>query len=121
MGRKKLSTEEKSRALTMTQCGFSVASVAENLHISRQALYELKRAAARHPSGRTPPRKVGTGAKKKTTARTDALIRRDVMIDHSITAAALKKGMQLLQNVYVRTIQHRLLTERSENAMSQGC
>ena len=54
MGRKKLSTEEKSRAFTMMQCGFSVTCVAADLHVSRQALYDLKRAAARLPSGRTP-------------------------------------------------------------------
>ena len=109
MGRKKLSTEEKCRALTMIQCGFSITRVAADLHVSRQALHKLKRTAARLPSCRTPPRKVGTGRKKKTTARTDALMRRDVMIDPSITAAALKKKhIQLLQNVSVRTIQHRL-------------
>ena len=109
MGQKKLSTEEKSRALTMIQCGFSITRVAADLHVSRQALHDLKRAAARLPSCRTPPRKVGTGRNKKTTARTDALMRRDVMIDPSITAAALKKKhVQLLQNVSVRTIQHRL-------------
>ena len=95
--------------LTKIQCGFSITRVAADLHIFRQALHDLKRAAARLPSCRTPPRKVGTGCKKKTTARTDALMRRDVMIDPSITAAALKKKhVQLLQNVSVRTIQHRL-------------
>ena len=72
MGRKKLSTEEKCRALTMIQCGFSITRVAADLHVSRQALHKLKRTAARLPSCRTPPRKVGTG-RKKTTARTDAL------------------------------------------------
>ena len=43
MGRKKLSTEEKSRALTMIQCGFSITRVAADLHVSRQALHDLKR------------------------------------------------------------------------------
>ena len=108
-GRKKLSTEDKNRALTMIQCGFSISRVAADLHVSRQALHNLKRAATRLPSCRTLPRKVGTGRKKKSTSRTDALMRRDVMIDPSITAAALKKKhVQLLQNVSVRTIQHRL-------------
>ena len=75
----------------MIQCGFSITRVAADLHVSRQALHDLKREAARLPSCRTPPRKVDTGRKKKTAARTDALMRRDVMIDPSITAAALKK------------------------------
>ena len=43
MGRKKLSTEEKSRALTMIQCGFSITRVTADLHVSRQALHDLKR------------------------------------------------------------------------------
>ena len=47
MCRKNLSTEENSRALTMLQCGSSVINVAADLHVSRQALYDLKRAAAK--------------------------------------------------------------------------
>ena len=72
------------------QYGFPVTRVAADLHMFRQAIYDLKRAAAKLPSDATLPRKVRTGAKKKTTARTDVLRRRDVLIDSSITDAALK-------------------------------
>ena len=47
MCRKNLSTEVNSRALTMLQCGYSVTSVAADLRVSRQALYDLKWAAAK--------------------------------------------------------------------------
>ena len=109
MGRKKLSIKEKSRAMTMLQHGVSVSCVAADLQVSRTAIYELKRTAAQLPPGTTPHRKVGTGSKKKTTARTDALIRQDVMEYPSITAAQLKeRHAELLKDVSVRTIQHRL-------------
>ena len=53
---------ERSRALTMLKHGVPVIHMAAELHVSRQAtyLYDLKRAAARLPSGITPHRKVGT-------------------------------------------------------------
>ena len=104
MGGKKILIEEKILVLTMLENGVSVIRLAANLHVSRP-----KRAAARLPPGTTPPRKVVTGAKKKTTARTDALIRHEVMMYPSVIAASLKKKhAQVLQEVSVRTIQRRL-------------
>ena len=109
MGRSKLSMEEKTRGLTMLKEGASIARVALDLHVSKQTIFNLKRAAAGLPDNTTPPRKVGTGAKKKTSERTNAVLRREVMLSPSITAAALKKKHPLLlQNVSIRTIQHRL-------------
>ena len=65
------------------------------------------------PSGTTPPRKVVTEVKKKTTARTDALIRHEVMMYPLVTAASLKKKhAQILQEVSVRTIQHLLQKDK---------
>ena len=48
-----------SRALTMLKHGVPVIHVAAELHVSRHAIYiyNLKRAAARLPSGNTPHRK----------------------------------------------------------------
>ena len=109
MGHKKLSIEKKTPVCTILEVGVPVIRVAANLHVSRQAMYDLKRAAARLTPSTTPPRKVGIGAKKKTTARTDALIRREVMMYTSVTAMLLKrKHAQLLHDVSVRTIQHYL-------------
>ena len=86
MGRKKLLIEEKTRVLTMLKNGVPVIRLAANLHVSRP-----KRAAARLPPGTTPHRKVVTEAKKNTTTRPDALIRHEVMMYLSVTAASLKK------------------------------
>ena len=97
MGQKKLLVEEKTLVLTMLENGVPVILLAANLHVSRQAIYD-----------QNGPRKVVTGA-KKTTARTDALIRHEVMMYSSVTAASLgKKHVEILQEVSVRTIQHRL-------------
>ena len=92
MGRKKLLIEETTRVLTMLENGIPVICLAANLHVSRQAIYD-QLVAAKLPSGTTTPRKVVTGAKKKTTTRTDALIRHEVMMYPSVTAASLKKNM----------------------------
>ena len=74
MGRKKLKMEEKSRALTMLEKGDSVIAVAKDLGVSREAFYQLKRSAAKLPTGTVPQRKSGSGAPKKTTPRTDQLL-----------------------------------------------
>ena len=50
IGRKKLSTKEKNRALIMIQCGYSITRVPADLHVSKQALHDLKQAAEGLPS-----------------------------------------------------------------------
>ena len=109
MGRKKLTNVEKSRALTLLEMKVPVIRVAAELKVTRQAVYDLKKAAVNLPPGTVPKRKPGSGRQKKTSSRTDAIIKREVMAKPSITAAELKrKHQQLLQNVSIRTIQHRL-------------
>ena len=109
MGRKKLSMVEKTRALTMMELGVPMKSIAAQMEVSRVSLFKLKVKAAPLPLGSTPPRKTGSGVKRKTTARTDKILVREVKQDPSITAAELKhKHPDLLKDVSVRTIQHRL-------------
>ena len=109
MGRKKLQMNEKSRALTLLEKGDSVIAVAKDIGVSREAIYQLKRSATALPTGTVPGRKSGSGAPKKTTPRTDKLLKRQVMSNPSITAVELKnKYSELLQNVATRTIRHRL-------------
>lgn len=101
--------EEKSRALTLLEKGDSVIAVARDLGVSREAIYQLKRSAAPLPKGTVPKRKSGSGAPKKTTARTDNLLKREVLSNPAITAVELKiNHKELLQNVATRTIRHRL-------------
>ncbi|XP_066947049.1 uncharacterized protein [Macrobrachium rosenbergii] len=107
MGRHKLTNEEKARALAQLEQEVSVIRVARDIGVSRQAIYSLKKAAAGFPPGAVPQRKPGCGRKKKTSPRTDKILKREVLNNPSFTAAALKKKHpDLLGNVAVRTVQH---------------
>lgn len=109
MSRKKLTMEEKSRALTLLEKGNSVFDVARDLVVSKKTIYQLKRSAILLPPGMVPQRKSGSGAPKKTSSRADKLLKREVMSNKSITAIELKsKYPELLHNVATRTIRHRL-------------
>lgn len=107
MGRTKLSMEEKSRAIALLDHGMSVIRVSTDLKVSRQAIYRVRDATATVPPGTTPPRKPGSGAPIKTSERSDKLLKREVMLNPSISAASLKiKHPDILQNVAIRTIRH---------------
>ncbi|KAG1704394.1 Dihydroorotate dehydrogenase (quinone), mitochondrial [Nymphon striatum] len=71
-------------------------------------VYSLTEAASL-PTGGTPKRKEGSGGRRKTSARTDAIMKREVMQNPSLTASELKKKHpDLLNTVSIKTIQHRL-------------
>lgn len=109
MGRNKLTMEEKSRALTLLEQGWSVIRVAADLKVTRRVIYNLKQAASGVSPGTIPPRKKGSGAPRKTSPRTDKILKREVLATPAITAVELKeKHPSLLKKVSVRTIQHRL-------------
>ena len=109
MGRKKLPEIEKAQALKKIKINVHVTKVAADLYVSRQTVYTLLKATKGLPEGTVPKRKIGSGRKRKTTARTDHLLRRKVLLSPSITPACLKKKHpKLLQGVSIRTIQHRL-------------
>ena len=109
MGRKKLSEIENAQPLTKIKMGVPVTKVAADLNVSRQTVYTLLKVTKGLPEGTVPKRKIGSGRKRKTTARTDHLLRREVLLRPSITPASLKKKHpKLLEGVSIRTIQHRL-------------
>ena len=109
MGRKKLTMEEKTRALTLLEQGMPGKRVAMELGVNRRSIYRLKMEAAKLPPNTTPPRKQGSGGKKKTSAKTDCILKCEVRKNPSITAAQLKSSHpELSKNVAIRTIQHRL-------------
>ena len=91
MGRKKLSMVEKTKALPLLEQGISVVCVAAELKVSRQAIYDLKKAAATVSEGAIPSRKPGTGRKRLTSLRTDMMLKREVIANPSITTANLRK------------------------------
>ena len=105
MVRKKLQIEEKSLALTLLEKGESVIAVARDTGVLREAIYQLKRSAASLTPGIVPKRMSGSGAPKKTTQRTDKLLKRQMLSYPSIFAVELKNMYsELLQNVLTRTI-----------------
>ena len=109
MGRKKLPEIEKAQALKKIKMNVPATKVAADLYVSRQTVYLLLKATKSLPEGTVPKRKIGSGRKRKTTARTDHLLKREVLLRPSITPASLKKKhSKLLEGVSIRTIQHRL-------------
>ena len=88
--------------------GVPVTKVAADLNVSRQTVYTFLKVTKGLPEGTVPKRKIGSGRKRKTTARTDHLLRREVLLRPSITPASLKKHPKLLEGVSIRTIQHQL-------------
>lgn len=109
MGRKKLNMEEKACALALLSRGMSVYRVAGELNVTQPAIYRVRDAASALPPGATLPRKKGSGAPRKTSPRTNMILRREVMSGPSVAATTIKsKHPELLKNVSIRTIRHRL-------------
>ena len=107
MKRKKLSEIEEAQTLTKIKMNVPVTKVAAELNVSRQTVYTLLKATKDLPKGTVLKRKIGSGRKRKTTARTDHLLRQEVLLRPSITPASLKKKhLKLLERVSIRTIQH---------------
>ena len=79
------------------------------MKVFRQSVYILKRVAASLATGVTPKRKIGSGAPRKTTPKTDTIMKREVKQNLALTASELKKmHPDLLNSVSTRTIQHHL-------------
>ena len=85
--------EEKVCALTLLEKIDSVVAVARDIGVSREAIYQLKRPAASLSTGMVPKRKCGSGVPKKTSPRTDKLLKREVISYPSITAVELKTSI----------------------------
>lgn len=83
--------QEKTCALTLLDQGMSVMRVAAHLQVIRMTMYSLKKAAAALPPGTALPRVPGSGTTKKTSTRTDKILRREVTSDPSIIVDGLKK------------------------------
>ncbi|MPC92640.1 hypothetical protein E2C01_087741 [Portunus trituberculatus] len=89
--------------------GWSVILVAAELKITRRTIYKLKTPAENLHLGAVPARKPGSVAPRKMSPCTGKVLVRGVKEDPSITVISLKEEhLNLLQNVSVRTIQHRL-------------
>ena len=100
MGRKKLSEIEKAQALIKIKLGVPVMKIAVELNVSKQTVYTLLKAAKGLPDGTVPKQKIGSCRKQKTSARTDYIFRREVLISPSITFVSLKKKHSKLLEGY---------------------
>ncbi|MPC19089.1 hypothetical protein E2C01_011997 [Portunus trituberculatus] len=70
--------EEKSRAIELLDYGMSVIHVATDLKVFRQAIVVF----GMRWRCTTPPRKSGSGAPRKTSARMDKLLKREKTPKH---------------------------------------
>ena len=82
---------EKSRALTLLQKGHSVIAVARDIGVLREAIYQLKRSATLLPPRMIMKRKLGSGAPKKTSPKTDKILKRERTSYSSTTTVEFKK------------------------------
>ena len=97
--------KKKSRALTLLEKGESVIAVVEDIGVSREAIYQLKRSAALLSPGMVPKRKSGSGTPKKTSPIINKLLKHKVLSNPSIFVVELKNMYsELLQNILTRTI-----------------
>ena len=85
MGRKKLSEIEKAQALTKVEQGVSVIKIVANLKVSRQAAYNLIKAAKNLPKGTVPKQKLVLEENKKMSGRTDCVLKQQVLASPSST------------------------------------
>ena len=107
-----LSAEEKARNLAWKYENVPTKEIARRTGRGESTIRRLISTARGLPSNVVPPRKPASGRPRKTSAVTDALLRREVLKNPKITAGELKKiHPQLLRNVSERTTQHRLQKE----------
>ena len=69
--------------------GVPVTEITADLKVSRHAIYKLMKAAKGLPKGIVPKRKIGSGRKRKMSARTDFLLKQEVLASPSIAATSL--------------------------------
>ena len=91
MGQKKMQMAEHPRVLTLLQKENTVIAVAKDIGVSREVIFQLKRSAALSPPGMIPKKKSGSAAPKKTSPKTDRLLKREVTSHPSIALVELKK------------------------------
>ena len=80
---------EHPRVLTLLQKGDSVIAAARDIGVSREAVFQLKKSAALLPPWMIPKSKLGSGAPKKNSPKTDKLLKREVISHPSVTAVEL--------------------------------
>ena len=103
------SSEEKAKDLARRQEKVSLKEMCARSGRAKSTVMKLLASAVRLPPNKVPKHRFGGGRKKKTSNATDTLIKREVQKNPQLTALELKNlHPEPLENVTVRTIQHRL-------------
>ena len=82
---------KKFRVLTLLQKEDSVIAVSRDFGVSRETIFQLKNSTVLLPPGMISKRKLGSGAPKKISPRTDKLLKHEEILYPFITAVELKK------------------------------
>jgi hypothetical protein len=112
MAPKYLTQEEKARILALREENVKITEISHRVRRCVRTILKVISDAKGFPPGYIPPRKPITGRKPKTSKQTDAILKREVLKCPSITSTELKKlHPELLKDVALRTIRHRLLKD----------
>jgi transposase len=108
-GRKALSSAKIGAIVALHKEGMSFKSISDRLHVTKSTAHFWVTRAKATPSEECPTPKIRPGRATKTSKLTDDLIKRVVMKQPTISAREIKMAhIDLLKDVSIRTIQHRL-------------
>lgn len=103
------SGEEKVRIIAWRQEHVPIKTISQRSGRSKPTVMRILAAASGLPPNTVPMHKYGGGRRKKTSNTTDTLLKRELYKNPRLTASELKAmHPDLLGDVSVRTIQHRL-------------
>ena len=106
---KHTSSEEKAKLLALRQEKVFIKEICARSGRAKSTVVKFLASAKGLPSNKVPQHRFGGGHKKKTSNATNTLIKREVQKNPPLIALELKNlHPELLENVAVRIIQHRL-------------
>lgn len=109
MGRKKSHSRGKESGFDPIRAGNACDPCSRRPETNAYNNLQPKEGCSIPTPGATPERKKGSGAPRKTSPRTDNNMKRALLLEPALTASELKKEHpDLLKDVSIRTIQHRL-------------
>lgn len=101
--------EERARVVALREEGVKINEISARTSRSKATVKRILAASKHLGDSQVPPPKPRPGRNKKTSERTDTLIRRSVTKDPFVTAIEIKKDYpELLREVSERTVRHRL-------------
>ncbi|KAK4313082.1 hypothetical protein Pmani_015551 [Petrolisthes manimaculis] len=100
---------ERTRVVALREEGGEINVIAARVGRGRATVIRILAASRRLGDNQVPTPKVRLGGKKKTSNRTDTLIRRSVIKNPFVTSIEIKKEYpELLRDVSERTVRYRL-------------